>query len=451
MDLMRSLQTFYNKILAGTQRLELMQLWTTGRAALIPKFDEEASHIGWRPISIGDCLYRHFGRTVLAKLNSDYTTHRLHRLRSLQLGINTSGGCEIGARLAQVCFDLDCEMSVGDDTMCLIKVDIANAFPTIPRRDIFDALKEYAPALCHPFKMLYGHSSRLYTSQGAMVGQCHTGVRQGCPLAMLFFAVGFHPTLSRIHDAIQEIKTENGSTAPAGAFGYADDVNAYVGARCVHQAAERISDIIQESRMHIKPSKCTILVQKGLKAQLESFPHNHGFSVTDEGVTVLGNPVGSEEFRRVNIQQKMARMAAPLTVLDMIHPQIAFVLMTSCINAQPQYLSRVTEPHLFWNAAELFDQAIDNGIGLIMNSTPKPTPKSFVHCRNVSVVLVSLVFIAPRRRRCVKLRDKRLSTSSMSIVLPTLSYMNTLNRGPISPTSRHSSTPSFRSPLMSHS
>ena len=68
-------------------------------------------------------------------------------------------------------------------------------------------------------------------------------------------------------------------------------------------------------------------------------------------------------------------MAAPLTVLDMIHPQIAFMLITSCINARPQYLSRVTEPHLFWNAAELFDQAIDNGIGLIINSTPDANSK----------------------------------------------------------------------------
>ena len=159
----RNCPFFYNRILGGRERTSILRLWTTGGAAMLPKYDDEASHTGWRPISIGDCLYRHFGKTTLSKLQGDMTSHRLHLTRPLQMGIMSPSGCEIGAR--QVCYDVDTSVSLGIDKIAIIKVDIANAFPTIPRRTIYDALQVHAPRLCRVFRMLYDHPSRLYTSR----------------------------------------------------------------------------------------------------------------------------------------------------------------------------------------------------------------------------------------------------------------------------------------------
>ena len=371
-EVMQAVSNFYNRVLDGSISPSLMHLWTTGRAVMLPKYDDESTHVGWRPISIGDCLYRHFGRTVLAKVQSDYTAHQLHLTKPLQLGITTPSGCEIGARLAQLCYDLDTPTSEGDDKLSILKIDISNAFPSIPRLDVFSSLQRYLPSLCRTFRMLYNHPSKLYLTSGALVGQCQTGVRQGCPLAMLFFSLGFHPTLEKIHNELDTIRRETASTVPAGALGFADDVVAYVGARGAHRAGNAITRLVQEARLRVKAPKCTILVQPGVRSILErcsSQDAAHGFNITETGMMVLGNPVGTEDYRRTQIQNMMARMVAPITVLDAVHPQHAFMLLTACINARPQYLLRVAEPHLYWRSAELFDQEVDRGIRLITTAS----------------------------------------------------------------------------------
>jgi hypothetical protein len=159
---------------------------------------------------------------------------------------------------------MDTDVYEEDDSISIIKVDIENAFPTIPRLDIYQALNEFIPALCRPFRTLYGHSSKMYNGRGELVGHCHTGVRQRCPLAMLFFSLGFHPTLLKIHSKLEEIKAQFGSRPPAGAYGFTDDINAYIGLKGAHQAAKAITQIISEARMNAKISKCTIVVQKGI-------------------------------------------------------------------------------------------------------------------------------------------------------------------------------------------
>jgi hypothetical protein len=362
---------FFNHVLQGEVHPDVSELWSTGKAVLLPKLNEDFQPVGWRPISIGDALYRLFGRTIIAKVATELPGNRIYQTRPLQLGINTPGGCEIGAKLAQAIYEMDTDVYEGDDSISIIKVDIENAFPTIPRLDIYQALNEFIPALCRPFRTLYGHSSKMYNGRGELVGHCHTGVRQGCPLAMLFFSLGFHPTLLKIHSKLEEIKAQCGSRPPAGAYGFADDINAYIGLKGAHQAAKAITEIISEARMNAKISKCTIVVQKGYKDLLERMAdprYDHGFNISDEGAIVLGNPIGTEAYRTQQIHKTLCHKAKPIGSLDVISPQSAYMLLVACFNQRPAYLAKVAEPHVYWDAMSRFDAEVDKGVALIARS-----------------------------------------------------------------------------------
>jgi hypothetical protein len=62
-------------------------------------------------------------------------------------------------------------------------------------------------------------------------------------------------------------------------------------------------------------------------------------------------------------------MAKPIQAVDKILPQSAFMLLQVCFNAQPCYLSRVAEPHIYWDAMERFDQEVDIAVGKIAGVT----------------------------------------------------------------------------------
>ena len=154
----------------GKVHPDVSELWSTGKAVLLPKLNEDFQPVGWRPISIGDALNRLFGRTIIAKVATELPGNRIYQTRPLQPGINTPGGCEIGAKLAQAIYEMDTDVYEGDDSISIIKVDIENAFPKIPRLDIYQTLNEFIPALCRPFRTLYGHSSKMYNGKGGTSG-----------------------------------------------------------------------------------------------------------------------------------------------------------------------------------------------------------------------------------------------------------------------------------------
>jgi hypothetical protein len=294
LEVMNPLTTFYNTVMRGEQWLSIMEMWTTGRAVLIPKIDDEDNQCGWRSIPIGDSFYRHFRGTILATFTTDMPTHHMQETKVLQLGINTPGRCEIGSRLAQVCYDYDNKVFDNEETMSIIKVDLENVFPSIPRGTVFEGIQRYVPGLCSIMRMLYGHSSKMFSSAGEPLGHCKTGVRQGCLLAMLFFSLGCYPTLEKTHETMEEIKLEASSRLPAGGFGFVDDIFAYIGHACAHEVAARIRDIIAETGMNIKTQKCSILVQPGQKDEAERIKEGrHDFNITDTGLIILGNTIGT--------------------------------------------------------------------------------------------------------------------------------------------------------------
>ena len=220
-------------------------------------------------------------------------------------------------------------------------MDLENAFNRQSRRRIFDALCDIAPGLARLFRVFYGQPSRLYLASGEW------GVRQGDPLAMLFFSVGQQPTVVALSEAVRQVRDEVGSTLPAGIVAYADDTSVYIGERGADLAARRAVDLINGTRMRVKIEKCRTLVRPGRTQQLRppagALPL---FPVVEDGLVVLGSPTGTDAYRQATIDTMVEDMAAPLPALTRIAPQPAYALLQLCFNTRPRFMARVSEPRL---------------------------------------------------------------------------------------------------------
>jgi len=353
-----------NAVLNGSLSNKVAELMALTRSVLFPKPGG-----GWRPLGIGEGWYRLMWRVVMGKVGLGLGRN----LMPHQLAVGVKGGCEIGARVAQIAYDSGgAGLEDGEEQMCLIQLDLENAFNLQARRQIYDALVRRCPNLVRMFRKMYGFKSRLYGSNGECVGMSSTGVRQGCPGAMALFSCGQQDILLELHAAVLAVKEQVGSALPAGVSGFADDTTVFIGERGVNEVISKGREIFGRNRVRWRVDKCQILVHpgRGERVYREEVDEDSGsrqtippeFEVVDTGIKVLGTPVGTEDFRRAWLETAFADMVRPLPALTRVNPQSAFILLQLCFNARPSFLVRVCEPHMYMPFAHDFDKAIDKAL-----------------------------------------------------------------------------------------
>jgi hypothetical protein len=75
---------------------------------------------------------------------------------------------------------------------------MSNAFNSIHRRVIYDAIERDFPELLKWFTWNYALPTDMVLSSGEVVAKSSTGIRQGDPLGPLFFCLGIQSALLRI-------------------------------------------------------------------------------------------------------------------------------------------------------------------------------------------------------------------------------------------------------------
>ena len=214
---------------------------------------------------------------------------------------------------------------------------------------------------------------------GECIGCCSTGVLQGNPLAGLFYNMHAQGPLTKIRDLMDDIKLEVGSRLPAGAFGYFDDKSIFGGELLFSSgnAAQRIIVLCEQLGCKLRLNKCLLLSQPGRTQAL--IPTDSGISpfvISDSGIKLLGNPVGTEEYRRNTITTLVAKMARPFPGLSQISSSAAYALLGLCYNSRPAFIARVADPLFTATALSDFDMAMDNALASIIGVPMSATIQS---------------------------------------------------------------------------
>ena len=124
----------------------------------------------------------------------------------------------------------------------------------------------------------------------------------------------------------------------------------------------------------LEPSKSQLLVGKGHSdeelAAIQQKAEEVSVPVHVDGITVMGIPVGNDQFIQATLQRLVDKYVHDLSVLEPFTMQQRFVCISKCINARPKFLQRYFQHHISREQFERFDEAVSKAM-LVMAKVPE--------------------------------------------------------------------------------
>ena len=217
-------------------------------------------------------------------------------------------------------------------------MDLSNAFNTISRKAIYEAINDFTPSLRRYFLWSYGFPSILFDSNQQIFCHSSAGVRQGDPLGPAFFALGIHKYLLQIRELYPNIAL----------LAYLDDI-VFMGLEAeVHSAYDHLRNLLSGINLICDPSKSV------------TYPPRNSSSTSPSGITILGCPMGENSFVSDYVTSSFSSFSVILNTLLELDAKYAFPLVKYCINCRPSFLIRICSPQLTDSASLTFDSAIDH-------------------------------------------------------------------------------------------
>lgn len=281
---------------------------------------------GCRPIGVGEVLRRIIGKCIMAVVKED--------VRSAAGNLQVCAGQQAGGEAAIHAMR---EIFSQDDCEAVLLVDAKNAFNTINRKTMLHNINIKCPSLAMYVKNTYKEPSNMYinnrNNNSVKVVQSLEGTTQGDPVAMAMYAIG----LSVLQDKIVFGKTNVKQVA------YADDLS----------GAGKITDIkgwwdlVNENGPTIgytpNAAKSVLIVKPELYNLGVEIFNGSGVSITKEGQRHLGAVIGTEEFKKEYIEEKVLKWVKEVEVLADIaktEPHAAYSAYTHGLQHQWRFVMR---------------------------------------------------------------------------------------------------------------
>ncbi|CAI5953250.1 unnamed protein product [Closterium sp. NIES-64] len=244
-----------------------------------------------RPVAIGEVLPRILARALCISLRPAMVSYFLP---CNQLGAGTRVGAEI------LTHSFHSALATHPD-WCALQIDVANAFNSFHRHAMFDGLRESPFSGMIPFlRVIYGTPSDLYL--------------QACPF-------------------VQSLESARGSRQR-------DPLGPFLFAFTQQQVME--PERLEWVGLEVQAQKCRFWECEGREVE-RAVPL--GMQRVDEGLTVVGVPIGEEVWEVVRLRERLRQLQAPLPWLPLLdHPQMASHLLAIAVSVRPMYLARTMPP-----------------------------------------------------------------------------------------------------------
>lgn len=312
-----------NKLMELLVNGEIQEKRALCRSKLVPLKKDDGKV---RPIAIGEVFYRLAGKILMRRVASKAQ----NLFKGTQFGVGIRNGAEIVANLCNAYIQTQEE----NPDNGVIGIDVSNAFNSINRKTVGEGICRTCPELIQFYNWSYGEESEIMTHDGILITMSQTGVKQGDPLGPLLFAVGLHDSLIKIKEAIGE---EHAVCA------YLDDISILGDTSKLNEIISQITPILNNIGLKINDSKTV------------SWCNAKG---TEEGIEVLGVPIGGENYKVRRIKEKLNTYADGLSLIRNLEARTSYALIVQCINTKPNFLMRNTHPDLGVQLLKDFDKKV---------------------------------------------------------------------------------------------
>lgn len=332
--LLTSLTAFVNSLLEGKCSPEVKPILFGGQLIALEKKSG-----GIRPIAIG-----YTWRRIAAKCANNYATTSLNRyLQPLQLGVGTPGGCEAAVHATRRFVE-----SMPDDH-CVVKLDFSNAFNSLHRDVMLDAVLEKVPGIYKFCHLSYSKSSELIYSGYTI--HSSEGPQQGDPLGPLLFCNSIHPLLLSLTSLL--------------ILAYMDDVTLGGPEAQVARDVEEIRRKGNEIGLILNEKKCEFINKTAISIDPAFLKFTH---LRPEDAELLGAPLSTGSAMDTALSCRCDDLARASSRLSSIAAHDALVLLKASFSSPKLLHTMRASPCSGHAALEKFDELLRECVCTITNT-----------------------------------------------------------------------------------
>ena len=304
---------------------------------------------GHRPIAVGEVLRR----LVSKCLAFESASKAAELLAPLQVGVGVRNGIDAAVHAVRSLIE---DQSVQANDKWVLQLDFANAFNTVDRNKVFEAVRSHFPELSAWVESCYGGQAFLIFGNAVLTGT--TGLHQGDPLGPLLFALAIFPLAQLVKSEVPSLLFQ---------LWYLDDETLIGSKDDLVKAYDIVAAESPSYGLLLAPNKSSIWGPTS-----DADPLGRGVPLANpDGFELLGSPIGSDAFIGSVVDKRVAKIAEALSLLPTLEDShVEFALLRSCLSLPKfSFVLRTCHPSSFAPSLQAFNGLMRDSLASIIGAS----------------------------------------------------------------------------------
>jgi len=314
-----------------------------------------------RPLAAGEIMRHVLGRSMIQDKNLEFANY----LGPTQRGVDIAGGPEQVVHLTRALLQ-------ADENVCCVSTDIRAAYQEMNRSHILREKRQHFPDIARYSWVIYGKPSRLYYEPPSSNGEdefidSKEGSQQGANDGSADFAIGLHPVL-------QKVRADHCNVTVSAVH---DDVqitglplNVAAALKTFETLAAEIGLRLNSTKTKVYSMGKTTLTTKAIRVAFEGLAK---IVASDEGITLMGSPIGADDWILAELQKTVNENRLRLDALFLLDSaqHANHILLRTCVS-RVTHLLRTVPPSLTGAMAAQHDADIWKAFSVLTDTTAPP-------------------------------------------------------------------------------